>query len=62
MSRADELGEVRDTLAGIAAVAALLTGAKPADVDQTAALRLIELKATCAMLKLERLATKGGES
>jgi hypothetical protein len=62
MSRADQLGDVRDTLAGIAAVAALLTGAPPADVDRTAALRLIELKATCAMLKLEQLAAEGGAS
>jgi hypothetical protein len=62
MSRADRLGAVRDALAGIAAVAALLTGATLADVDRTAALRLIELRATCAMLQLERLAAEGGAS
>lgn len=60
MSRAEQLGDVRDTLARIAAVAALLTGAQPADVDRTAAIRLIELKAECALLKLERLT--GGAS
>ena len=59
MSAADELGDVRDALAGIAAVAALLAGAQPSEVDRAAALRLIELKATCAALRLDQLAGKG---
>lgn len=61
MSGADELGDVRHALAAIAAVAALLLRAQPSKVDRTAALRLIELKATCAALKLEQLAGRGGE-
>ena len=62
MSGADELGDVRDALAGIAAVAALFAGAAPAEVDRTAIARLIQLKAECAALKLERLSGKGGAS
>lgn len=59
MSAANELGDVRDALAGIAAVAALLAGAQPAEVDRTAIARLIQLKAECAVLRLEELTRLG---
>jgi hypothetical protein len=58
----DTLADMRDALAGIAAVAALLSGADPAEVDRTAIARLIQLKAECMALKLERLAEQESAS
>ena len=57
---ATSLGAVCDTLAGIKAVAELLGGTHPAEVDRAAALRLIEVKAECARLWLEQLVGQGG--
>jgi len=51
----EALAKVRESLAQIGTVAALLSGADPKEVDQTAALRLIEAQAECAALRLERL-------
>lgn len=48
-----QLEEVRDALAGIAA---LLSGAQATEIDRTAVARLIELQVECAALTLERLA------
>lgn len=59
---ATELGDVRDTLAGIEAVAALLAGAPPSKIHRAAALRLIELKAACGRIRLEQLAARTGAS
>ncbi len=52
-SSADALAKVRESLAQIGTVAALLSGADPESVDRTAALRLIEAQAQCAALRLE---------
>lgn len=51
----EALAEVRESLAQIGTIAALLSGADPKEVDQTAALRLIEAQAACAARRLEQL-------
>ena len=51
----EALAEVRESLARISTVAALLSGADPKEVDRTAVLRLIEAQAACAARRLEQL-------
>jgi hypothetical protein len=55
-SQAPTLADLSDSLAGIAAVAALLSGAQASEVDRTAIALLIRAHAECAALQLERLA------
>lgn len=54
-STGETLAKVRESLAQIGTIAALLSGADPKEVDRTAALRLIEAQAQCASLRLEQL-------
>ncbi len=54
-STGETLAKVRESLAQIGTIAALLSGADPRDVDRTAALRLIEAQAELAAQRLEEL-------
>lgn len=56
------IASVRDALAGVRAVALLLTGSRREEVDQTALLLMIAKTCECADHALEVIETKGGDS